>query len=385
MAALLNYIVKRSVQGAVTILVVTLVIFLLFHQMPGSIIDNFRADPTFNRAKLAQLNETFGVNDPFFVKMYKFVPNMFTFNFGPSYLESKPVVDVLREALPRTLFLFGGAVIIEYLLGILLGRYIAWKRGRFSEGATVVTSLFFYNMPSFWIGLILLYFFAFVVDWFPLRGYSDLAWTDQHYAWLAGLNNIQLSTVLAVVCVLLGVVGIVLGLRARSTRREVLGGGIVAAGAVVLAVGNWNFSMFDFADIAIHAFLPMLALVLISSAGTILLMQTSMLEVMGEDFILTARAKGLSERVVRSHHAARNAYLPIVTSLAISLGFVIGGAIVLEQIFSYYGAGWYFLQAVTRHDYFLAGADLFLISVLVIAGNIIADIMYGVLDPRVRL
>ena len=385
MAALLNYIVKRSIQGAITILVVTLVIFLLFQLMPGSIIDNFRGDPLFSRARLAQLNETFGVNDPFFVKMYKFVGNMFTLNFGPSYLESKPVVEVLREGLPRTLFLFGGAVIIEYMLGVLLGRYIAWKRGRFSEGATVVTSLFFYNMPSFWIGLILLYFFAFVVDWFPLRGYSDLAWTNQHYAWLAGLNNIPLSTFLAAVFILLGVVGLVLGLRARSVPREVVGGTGVAVGAIVFLVGNWNFSMLNLADISIHAFLPMLALVLISSAGTILLMQTSMLEVMGEDFILTARAKGLSERVVRSHHAARNAYLPIVTSLAISLGFVIGGAIVLEQIFSYYGLGWYFLQAVTRHDYFLAGADLFLISVLVIIGNIVADIMYGVLDPRVRL
>jgi len=139
------------------------------------------------------------------------------------------------------------------------------------------------------------------------------------------------------------------------------------------------------ADILIHGFLPMLALVLISAAGTILLMQTSMLEVMGEDFILTAKAKGLSERIVRKRHAARNAYLPVVTSLAISLGFVVGGAIILEYIFSYYGLGSYLLIAITSQDRFLAGSILFLISVLVIFGNIVADILYGVLDPRVRI
>jgi ABC-type dipeptide/oligopeptide/nickel transport system permease component len=114
-------------------------------------------------------------------------------------------------------------------------------------------------------------------------------------------------------------------------------------------------------------------------------MQTSMLEVLGEDFILTARAKGLSARRVRNRHVARNAYLPIVTTLAISLGFVIGGAIILEGVFSYYGMGYYLLQSIFRQDNMLAGAILYLISVVVILGNIVADILYGVLDPRVRI
>src|SRR3972149_2141189 len=157
--------------------------------------------------------------------MGKFVWNMFSLDFGESFVEGRPVSEVVAAALPRTLFLFGGAVLIEYLIGIVLGTFIAWRRGRISEGATIVTSLFFYNMPSFWIGLIL-----------------------------------------------------------------------------------------------------------ISAAGTILLMQTSMFEVMGEDFVLTAKAKGLSERTVRRRHAARNAYLPVVTSLTISLAFAVGGAIILEGI-----------------------------------------------------
>ncbi len=335
MAALGRYLVKRAVQGVITLLVVTVIIFVLFDAMPGTPIDRFRADPTFDRARLQQLNETFGINDPYFVRMGKFVWDMFSLDFGDSFVEGKPVSDVIAAALPRTLFLFGGAVIIEYIIGVVVGTFIAWRRGRFSESTVVVSSLFFYNMPSFWIGLILLWLFAFTLDWFPLRGFSDPAWTAAHVSWVAGRGP--------------------------------------------------NDLLFQFVDLVMHAALPMLALVLISAAGTILLMQTAMLEVMGEDFILTARAKGLSERVVRRHHAARNAYLPVVTSLTISLAFVVGGAIILESIFSYFGLGYYFLRSIVNQDQFLAGAVLWIIAVLVIFGNIIADVLYGVLDPRVRI
>lgn len=319
-------------QGVITLFVVTIIIFLLFRAMPGSPIDALRGDPRFNRATLEQLNETFGVNDPPQVALVKYLVNMFTFNFGPSTLEPRPVRDIIAAAAPRTLFLFVGATLIEYIVGILVGRYIAWKRGRFSEGGVIVTSLFFYNMPSFWIGLILLYFFAFTFSWFPLHGFSDPVWTSAHFP---GIDP--------------------------------------------------SSPLFGFVDLAMHAALPMLALVLISAAGTILLMQTSMLEILGEDFVLTAKAKGLSERAVRRRHAARNAYLPVVTSFTIALAFTVGGAIILEQVFSYFGLGYYFLHAIVSQDHFLAGALLFIISVLVIAGNIVADILYGVLDPRVRV
>ena len=333
MAALGRYIGKRVIQGLITLLIVTMIVFVLFDAMPGTPIDRFRADPSFDRARLEQLNQSFGVNDPYFIRMGKFVWNMFSLDFGESFVEGRPVSEVVAAALPRTLFLFGGAVLIEYLIGIVLGTFIAWRRGRISEGATIVTSLFFYNMPSFWIGLILLWLFAFQFDVFPLRSWSDPIWTAAHYPWLGDPAGI----------------------------------------------------LFQAGDLVLHAFLPALALILISAAGTILLMQTSMFEVMGEDFVLTAKAKGLSERTVRRRHAARNAYLPVVTSLTISMAFAVGGAIILEQIFSYFGVGYYFLRSIFNQDQFLAGAILWIISVLVIFGNIIADVLYGVLDPRVRL
>ena len=335
MAALARYIAKRSIQGIITLFIVTIIVFVLFDAMPGTPIDRFRADPTFDRARLEQLNRSFGINDPYLVRMGKFVYNMFSLDFGDSFLEGRPVSDVIAAAAPRTMFLFGGAVIIEYLIGVVVGTFIAWRRGRASESAVIVSSLFFYNMPSFWIGLILLWLFAFTFSWFPLHGFSD----------------------------------------PEATAKAV---------PLVASLGPGN-PFFQLVDLSYHAALPMLALVLISAAGTILLMQTSMLEVMGEDFILTARAKGLSERTVRRRHAARNAYLPVVTSFTISLAFVIGGAIILEGVFSYFGLGYYFLQAIVNQDQFLAGALLWIIAVLVIFGNIVADILYGVLDPRVRL
>jgi peptide/nickel transport system permease protein len=396
MASLARYIIRRAIQGVVTILIVTVIIFILFY-FSGSPLDGLRANPATPLAVIERLRQQYGVDQPPEVQLYRYLVNMFTLNFGWSSYRNTPVIDVLQEALPRTLFLFGGAVLVHYVIGVIAGRYIAWKRGRISEGVVILSSLFFYNMPSFWIGLILLFTFGFVVQWFPLRGFQDTPtdlFTHIHYPWLLSLQGIQLQTVLGIILALVGAAFMALSWYRRPHRllkpreqafRLAPGGVALAIGAVFVAWSFWSFSLFDVADVAIHSFLPMLALVLISSAGVILLMQTSMLEVMGEDFILTAKAKGLSERAVRKRHAGRNAYLPVVTSLAISLGFVVGGAIILEYIFSYYGLGSYLLIAITFQDRFLAGSILFIISVLVILGNIVADLLYGVLDPRVRI
>ena len=331
MASLGRYLIRRAIQGVLTIFAVTIIIWVLFKLLPGGPLAAYLQDPTCQQPCRDQLRVQFGLDQPDVVQLGIFLRNMFTFNFGRSFSQGAPVADLLAVALPRTLFLFGGALILHFLVGIAVGRFIAWHRGKV-EGGVIVTSLFFYNMPSFWIGLILLWAFAYVYNIFPLNGFMDPTWTAAHFPSLA-----------------------------RGT------------------------FVFDFVDVIMHAALPMLALVLISAAGTILLMQTSMLEVLGEDFILTARAKGLSARRVRNRHVARNAYLPIVTTLAISLGFVIGGAIILEGVFSYYGMGYYLLQSIFRQDNMLAGAILYLISVVVILGNIVADVLYGVLDPRVRI
>ncbi len=332
MAQLTRFLVARALQGLITVFVVTSLIFILFEAMPGDPLTKFRVDPRITPDIIERLEERFGLNQPVYVRYLLFMRNMFTMDFGRSFQFNRDIGVLLQEAVPRTLFLFGMATILTYILGALIGSVVAWKRGGVTEGGTVVTSLFFYNMPSFWIGLIFLWVFAFTLGWFPLAGFSRPLDTCAAFSFTCG-------------------------------------------NPIALFVVDWAW----------HAALPLVVLVLISAAGVILLMRTSLLEVMGEDYILTARAKGLSERVVRKRHANRNAYLPIVTSFTIAFAFAIGGAIILEQIFTYQGVGFLYLQAIFNQDHFLAGATLFIIALLVIIGNVIADIMYAVLDPRVRI
>ena len=331
MAKMGKYIAGRMLQALVTILIVTTIIFILFEAMPGDPLSKFRADPNTTEARLAQLENLYGLNDPIHVRYYRFMTNMFTFNFGDSYSKGGPVIDQIALRAPRTLILFGTAEIIAYGLGIAIGSYIAWRRGGIAEGSIISGSLFFYNMPSFWIGLIMIWVFANKWKFFPLGGFT-------------GTNETMLFFGLTV-----------------------------------------TESYFGMVDFMWHMSLPLIVMVLIGIAGVILLMRTSLLEVMREDYILTAKAKGLTERQVRVRHANRNAYLPIVTSFTLTMASVLGGAVILEQVFSYQGMGLLYLDALYNQDHFLSGAVLFILSLLVIFANIVADLLYGVLDPRVRL
>lgn len=331
MAGMGRFLVNRTIQGLITVFIVTSLIFLLFEWMPGDPISRFRADPTITEEKLNRLEREFGLNKPPHERYVIFMKNMFTFQFGESYQYKRPVSDILSERMPRTLLLFGAEVLITYALGVMIGSYIGWKRGGATEGGVIVLSLVFYNMPSFWIGLICIWLFAYKLDWFPLSGFSDPGATADKFG---------------------------------------------------ITTNSWYFGAVDFGW---HMILPMIVLILIGIAGVILLMRTSLLEVMGEDYIITAKAKGLPEHLVRSRHANRNAYLPIVTSFTISLALAVSGAVILEQIFAFKGIGYTYLEALLTQDQFMAGATLFILSLLVIFSNILADVLYGWLDPRVRM
>jgi len=337
MGGLSRFVINRSIQGVITVVVVTSLVFILFEAMPGDPLARFNLDPKFksNPGAVARLRSDFGLDQPELTRYFVFMRNMFTFQFGPSFFYTRPVSSILADALPRTLGLFGTATVITYLLGIVIGSRIGWKRGGAGEGGWILFSLFFYNMPSFWIGLIFIWIFAFKLGWFPLSGFQS-----------ANIND------------------------------------LIDKFPFLKGLGSGFQGAFDYIW---HLILPLVVLILISLAGVILLMRTSLLEVLKEDYILTARAKGLPENVVRRHHANRNAYLPVVTSFTIALAYSVGGAIILENIFTYQGVGYFFLQSIIQQDHFLAGATLFILSLLVIVGNIVADLLYAWLDPRVRL
>lgn len=262
---------------------------------------------------------------PLYNQYVVYMKSMLLLDFGNSFTTGQPVWDELKTRVPPTALLFGTATILAYLIGIALGVVLAWRRGTHLELGALVISLIFYSMPLFWFGLIMLWIFSFQYHIFPLGGMMDPP-----------------------------------------------------------PEGGWHgFQMYT--NILWHLTLPLLTLTVLSLAGNILLMRNSMLEVMGEDFIVTAKAKGLSERTVMYKHAARNATLPVVTAMALSIGAIISGGVLTETIFSWPGMGKLLVDSTIGQNFPVVQGTFFILAILTILGNILADLLYAYLDPRVQL
>ena len=320
MAGMTRYVAMRSIQTFITLLIILTLIFIMFEALPAKPQDLLATTPNMQPSQIQFMVELFGYDRPVLDRYAMYMVNMLTFDFGLSFSQADEVWDILKERIPRTMLLFGGATVLAYIIGIYLGAMIAWRRGGVLDGSSVVISLVFYNMPSFWIGLIFLVVFASELNWFPLTGWYDP--TD-----------------------------------------------------------NLPYLV----DILWHVSLPMIVLLLLSLAGTILLMRTAMLDVIGENYMVTAKAIGLPERRVLFKHGARNAMLPVVTSFVIAFVFSIGGAVVLENVFSFPGMGALYIDALFQLDFPVAQATLYIITLMVLLGNFAADLIYGYLDPRVRM
>lgn len=320
MAGMARYVAMRSIQTFVTLLIILTLIFIMFEALPARPQDLLANTPGMQPSQIDSMIRLFGYDRPVMDRYAMYMVNMLTFDFGLSFSQAVEVGDILKERIPRTMLLFGGATVLAYIVGIYLGALIAWRRGGILDGSSVVISLVFYNMPSFWIGLIFLVVFASELNWFPLTGWYDP--TD-----------------------------------------------------------NLPYLV----DILWHVSLPMIVLLLLSLAGTVLLMRTAMLDVIGENYMVTAKAIGLPERKVLFKHGARNAMLPVVTSFVIAFVFSIGGAVVLENVFSFPGMGALYIDALFQLDIPVAQATLYVITLMVLLGNFAADLLYGYLDPRVRM
>ena len=267
-----------------------------------------------------------------------YMRNMLVLDFGRSFYTRQPVWDEIAKRLGPTLLLFGSALVIGSLLGIGLGAVMAWRRGSKLELGTIVVSLFFNSMPVFWLGLVLIWVFS------------------------VSLNCGSSPSGEPIPCFPLGGYG---GFHPQT--------GVPYQG-------------FDYAkDVLWHLVLPLSNLIILGLAGSILLMRNSMLEVLGEDYIMTARAKGLSERSIMYRHAARNAMLPVVTSIALSVGGVISGGVLTETIFTWPGMGYYLVTSTLSQDFPAVQGAFYLLALITIFSNMVADVMYAFLDPRVRL
>jgi len=326
-----TYLAKRIVYMAILIWAVITVNFLIFHMMPGNPLQQYIQSMqrvSEERAKI--LAEKFGLNKPLHEKYITSIINLLTFNFGLSK-RGRPIIEMISERLPNTLLLMGTSTVISIIIGMLLGVIVAYKRGSALDTGLVTASLLTYSVPIFFLGWLIIAFFGIYLGWFP----TSLAQPSE-WAFHPPSNTFELIS------------------------------------------GRLR-----------HIALPCLTLVLFSVGGWILLTRACVLETINEDYVLTARAKGLKERTVLYKHVLKNASLPLITNVALSFAFIVSGAIITETLFSYRGMGLLTWEAIYGGgagyaDIPLLQAIFYILALCVIFANFIADLLYGVIDPRIR-
>ena len=379
-----GYLVRRVGQMGLTLFLIITLTFFLVEAQPGDYASFYVLNPDIPAEVKDQIRASFGLDKPLWQQYLIHLKNTFTGNFGVSFGHfPRPVMDVLIERIPRTLMLFLTATAASFYLGFFLGKAIAWRRGGLFEYTATISgaTLFTAFTPAF--ALMMIWVFAFKFGWFPVGKFLDpLVWRGAEVTanYVFGYMLASAAGIIAfsfVVVVLLKALG-------RQVP-SVAAVPVVLAGVGAILLG-WAFSGIGglALDILRHMVLPVATLTLISFAGTMLLTRNSMLETIREDYVMAARAKGLPENQVRDRHAARNALLPVITSLVYSLVFAIDGSVIIEGVFSWPGTGMTLLWAVRSEDLPLVMGAMLFIGLLSLLAHVIVDILYVYLDPRIR-
>ncbi|KTG11562.1 peptide ABC transporter permease [Haloprofundus marisrubri] len=318
-----SFVIRRILQLVVTLWAVGTVLFGLFRLMPGDPTSYVVSSQMTQEAR-EQIIASYGLDQPLHVQYIKFLENLATLQFGQSFHSNQPVTDVIATYLPNTLLLMLTAFITAYAIGITLGVLSGWYRGSRFEKNAVIVALTARSVPTFYVGLIVLWIFGANLGVIPMSGMTSLG--------------------------------------SQQT-------------------GFWQmvFSL----DFLHHLLAPALVLGFYFMGYPLLIMRSSMLEVLSEDFIDVCRAKGLKERTIMFRHAARNALLPIVTAAAIALGYAVGGSVLIETVFAWPGIGREMVRAVLRRDFPVAQGTFMVLAATIIFLNFVADLAYGYLDPRV--
>ncbi len=314
-----DYVIKRVAFAIVTVLVAVTLNFALFRLAPGSAVTDLSRVPHATPELRAALIKQFGLDKPKGEQYVIYLKQLVHGNLGVSFANEQPVWSNLRSALLNTLPMVLLGTIFSIVIGTLTGVIAAWRRGTFTEGLTVMSALSFYSMPTHWLGLMLVILFAGILP-------------------TGGMTNEFLI--------------------------------------------NPSFWM-HLKDLAAHIALPSLTLGLVLYGEYTLIVRSAMLETLGEDYILTARAKGLKPWTIVRKHALRNAMLPITTLVALSLGYIVAGAILIETVFSWPGIGRAVYEAVLQRDYPMLQGAFLLLTVSVVFFNLVADLLYFKLDPRI--
>jgi peptide/nickel transport system permease protein len=337
-----------------------LVTFLIVRLIPGNPCVTMlgeRATP----AKCEAFMDRYGLNDNVFVQFGRYLLNMVKGDFGDSIRFTRPVVDLIAERLPMTMELTILAMIFSTTVGVLLGVISALRRNTILDTLTMVIANIGVSMPVFWLGLLLAYLFALVLKdtafVLPPSGRFSAGLSLTKLADFWGLTNVT------------GFRKFVIDLLSNT----------VLINAII--TGNWKI----FGDAIRHLILPAVAVGTIPMSIIARMTRSSLLEVLGQDYIRTARAKGLVERKVISKHAMRNAMIPIVTIIGIETGSLLSGAVLTETVFSLPGIGTSLVGAILARDYPVVQGFTMVIAAIFVLVNLIVDLSYAYLDPRIRL
>ncbi|MDO9508064.1 MAG: ABC transporter permease [Thermovirgaceae bacterium] len=317
-----GYWVRRAAGAVAVLLLVIAANFFLFRVMPGDVVSSI-VDPRFSPEAKERMRELFGLDLPLHSQFFIYVRRMLTFDFGISFLSQRPVWDELRSRIPNTAALLGSALLLSSIIGTWLGVKAAQRRGGLIEKVALVSGSVSFSFPSFFVQLVLLLLFAYTFPLFPLRGSVSIPVP-------------------------------------QGTLPQVL-------------------------DYLWHLALPAGSLVLLGFGSWAIYVRNLMVKTLGEDFVLLARAKGLSEERVLWNHAFRSALPPVLTIFLLALPGIVSGAIITETVFSLHGVGKFLLDSILGHDYPAAGAAFYILALLTITSNLAADAAYSIADPRIRV
>jgi peptide/nickel transport system permease protein len=320
-----QYLIRRIIQSIFTLLAISMIIFGLVNSLPGGMMTAYEENPDFTPEDLARLRAKYGLDDPVPVRYVKWLGNLLQGDWGNSFVSKRPVLLEIRERLFNTLLLMSVMLIVTLLIAVPLGVLSALKQYSIFDHVSTTLAFAGQSLPVFWFGLLLIIIF-----------HVTLRWPD---------------------------------------------GTPLLPGSGIATLGK----PFSITDRIAHLILPVTMLALVSAAGYMRYLRASMLEVINQDYIRTARAKGVPYRVVINKHAMRNALIPLVTLLALEIPILFGGALFTETIFAWPGIGRYYYNSALKSDYPAVMAVLLIYSVLILFSNLLVDVLYTVLDPRIRL
>ncbi len=321
---MLSYIIRRLTHIIPILLGITIISFTVIHLAPGKPTDLMvQLNPKVDFEAREKLNQIYGLDKPLHIQYISWLKKLARFDFGRSFIDNRPVIEKILERLPITILINVLAMTIIFLFSIPIGIKSAVKRGSIFDKTTTVFVFLGFAAPSFWLGLLLMFFFGVRLGILPVSGIVSLDF--ENYAFLDKV-----------------------------------------------------------VDILRHLILPVTVATVGGLAGVSRYMRQSMLNVISQDYIRTARAKGLPERAVIYKHALRNALLPIITILGLSIPGLISGSVILETIFSIPGIGRLMVESVFARDYNVIMAGLVISALLTLLGNLMADIAYVYADPRIR-